>query len=172
MINKQLTVLINQLNFTVGAIEENADKIINVIKKNQANHDLILFPELALTGYPPEDLLFRPNLHERVQNSLNQIASITKLCHVIVGHPQLESHKIFNAASIFYAGICIKQYYKQKLPNQGVFDEKRYFTEGPAEPCLFTINNYQLGLCICEDIWHEGPVEQVVDAGAEILLAP
>lgn len=175
---KTLKILASQFNPTVGAIEDNAEKIKAIILNNQTNHDLIVFPELALTGYPPEDLLFRKSLHVRVEQALTAIAKITQNCHVILGHPLLEldtdpastNTLCFNAASLYYQGQCIQRYRKQQLPNQGVFDEKRYFTPGPPEPCLFTINNYQLALCICEDIWHAGPVEQVLAAGADLLV--
>ena len=173
---RTLNILACQVNFTVGAIEDNAEKIISIIQGNQQKYDLILFPELALTGYPPEDLLFRKTLHLRVQNALRAIASATQNCHVIVGHPLFENTPssetitCFNAASIFYQGQCLQHYRKQQLPNHGVFDEKRYFTPGPPEPCLLTINNYQLALCICEDIWHTTAVDQVLLAGAEVLL--
>ena len=123
--NKTLTILASQLNFVVGAIEDNAKKIKSVILNHQSNHDLILFPELSLTGYPPEDLLFREALHYRVEKALKMIAAITQDCHVVVGHPLVENNQLFNAASIFYQGRCVQQYRKQKLPNQGVFDEQR-----------------------------------------------
>jgi NAD+ synthase (glutamine-hydrolysing) len=167
---KPLKILASQSNFTVGAIENNAEKIKSIIQKYQSHNDLIVFPELALTGYPPEDLLFRKALHARIQKTLQDIAKITQNCHVIVGHPLLENGACFNAASIFYQGNCVKKYRKQKLPNYGVFDEMRYFMPGPIEPCLFKINNYQLALCICEDIWQTGPVEQALTTGAELLV--
>src|SRR3990167_833312 len=175
---KTLKILACQTNVTVGAIEANAQKIKSIILNNQTAHDLIVFPELALTGYPPEDLLFRKTLHDRVEKALQGIAKITQDCHVIVGHPLLlllnepasTKSLCFNAASIFYQGQCVKRYRKQHLPNQGVFDEKRYFIPGPPEPCLFTINKYQLALCICEDIWQPGPVQQAITGGTDILL--
>src|SRR3990167_5215237 len=109
---KTLKILACQTNFTVGAIEDNAQKIKSIIRENQATHDLIVFPELALTGYPPEDLLFRKTLHERVEKALQAIAQITQNCHVIIGHPLLllinepasTQNRCFNAASIFYQG--------------------------------------------------------------------
>ena len=178
MIKKTLRILASQANFTVGAIEENAKKIKSIILNHQTHHDLIVFPELALTGYPPEDLLFRKTLYERVDEALKSIETITQTCHVIIGHPWIEflheplssNNRCFNAASIYYQGHCVQRYYKQQLPNHGVFDEKRYFTPGPPKPCLLTIHHYQLALCICEDIWQPGPVEQILTAGADILV--
>lgn len=167
---KKLTILMAQINPTVGAIEKNAEKIINIICDNQKTHDVIIFPELTLTGYPPEDLLFRQELFDRVERQLKAIASMTEECHVIVGHPRLENNQCYNMASVIFKGECLASYQKQHLPNYGVFDEARYFTKGPAIPCLFSINGYRAGLCICEDIWQEGPVEQLLDAGVEIMF--
>ncbi len=167
---QSLTLLMAQINPTVGAIEANAEKIIHIIRTHQNTHDLILFPELALTGYPPEDLLFRPELFTRVERALERIAATTQNCHVIVGHPQRENTLCFNAASIMNSGIQKAIYYKQRLPNYNVFDEARYFTQGEPTPCLLTIKGYQLGLCICEDLWQPGPVEQLIAAGVDVML--
>ncbi len=167
---KKLTILMAQINPTVGAIEENAEKIIKIILEHQQTHDVIIFPELTLTGYPPEDLLFRQELFDRVECALKAILSITTECHVILGHPMLENNRCYNMASVIFNGQHIARYHKQHLPNYGVFDEERYFIKGPAIPCLFTINGYKAGLCICEDIWHPGPVDQLLAAGVEIMF--
>ena len=167
---KKLTLLMAQINPTVGAIEDNAEKIMDVIREHQPLHDIILFPELTLTGYPPEDLLLRDELFARVDAALNAIIAITHDCYIIVGHPTREDGLCYNTASVLFKGQRIALYHKQHLPNYGVFDEQRYFTPGPASPCLFTINGYQIGLCICEDIWQPGPVDQLVTAGVEIML--
>lgn len=167
---KPLTLLMAQINLTSGAIESNAEKVMDVIDAHQSSHDVIIFPELTLTGYPPEDLLLRNELFTRVERALKTIMVMTKDCHVIVGYPICKSEKRYNAASVIYQGKCIATYYKQQLPNYGVFDEKRYFTPGPALPCLITINGYRVGLCICEDIWQSGPVEQLVATDAELML--
>ncbi len=160
-----------QINPTVGAITDNTAKIIDIIQKHDGNHDLIVFPELALSGYPPEDLLFREEFFFQIDKALKEIQDNTRNCHVIVGHPTLEKGQCYNAASILFNGERIALYYKQHLPNYGVFDEQRYFTSGKALPCLFTIKNYQLGLCICEDLWQPGPVDQLINGGAEILVS-
>ena len=167
---KKLTVLMAQINPTVGAIEQNAEKIMDIIRTHQPTHDVIIFPELVLTGYPPEDLLLRQEIFNRVEHALKAIMSITKDCHVILGYPMLDNNVCYNVASVVFKGKRIALYQKQHLPNYGVFDEKRYFTKGPAIPCLFTINGYKAGLCICEDIWHPGPVDQLVAAEAEIMF--
>ena len=165
-----LVLLMAQINPKVGAIQSNTDKIIHIIQTQQQTHDIIIFPELALTGYPPEDLLFRKELFEQIDKALLLIQTATQACHVIVGHPCLENEQCYNAASIITNGACIATYHKQQLPNYGVFDEKRYFIKGKAAPCIFTVKNHLIGLCICEDIWEPGPVEQVIKAGADVLL--
>lgn len=167
---KFLSILMAQMNPIVGAIDINAAKIIDIIKNNQTDHDVIIFPELALTGYPPEDLLFRKQFFHQIDTAMQRIKASIMDCHVIVGHPSLEGSLIYNSASVFSQGKCIALYHKQHLPNYGVFDEKRYFTKGEAVPCIFSIKGYQIGLCICEDLWQPGPVDQVIDAQADILF--
>jgi NAD+ synthase (glutamine-hydrolysing) len=168
--SQTLSILMAQINPTVGAISANAEKIIDIIQVNTNDHDLIVFPELALTGYPPEDLLLREEFFFQIERALKKIQENTGNCHVIVGHPTLDDDQCFNAASIFFQQTCIAIYHKQRLPNYGVFDEQRYFVSGKAQPCIFKIKNYRLGLCICEDIWGQGPVDQIINDGADILV--
>ncbi|WED41943.1 NAD+ synthase [Legionella cardiaca] len=163
--SQSLQILLAQINPTVGAIQANSEKICTVIKQHQNQHDVILFPELAVAGYPPEDLLLRKDFHEQIEKALQAIKNITTRCHVIVGHPSLEEEECFNSASVFFNGERIALYHKQHLPNYGVFDEQRYFTSGEAKPCILSIKGYQFGLCICEDIWHKGPIEQLLQTG-------
>lgn len=167
---QSLKILMAQINPKVGAIEANVEKIITIVQNNQQEHDLIIFPELAITGYPPEDLLFREAFFLRVERGLAAIKKSTTDCYVIVGHPSKEQGQCFNSATVFHQKARVALYHKQNLPNYGVFDELRYFIPGRAEACLIEINNYRLGLCICEDIWQEGPVEQILHAGAEVLV--
>lgn len=162
-----IDILMAQINPTVGAISANTEKIISIIKTHQKCHDIIVFPELSITGYPPEDLLFRNDLYLQIEKALTDIARSTVDCHVIVGHPSLEKEQCFNTASIFYRGARIALYHKQHLPNYGVFDELRYFTQGAPQPCILSIKDYRLGVCICEDIWHPGPVDQFVESKAD-----
>ncbi len=167
---KKLTLLMAQINPIVGAIEANTQQIIDIVLNNQTAHDIILFPELTLTGYPTEDLLLRSELFTRVECALDAIKRVVSNCHVIIGYPMREDNRIYNVAGIFYDGSLIDVYRKQHLPNYGVFDEKRYFTPGPSIPCVINVNDYVVGLCICEDIWQPGPVEQLAELGVELLL--
>lgn len=165
--NTEISVLMAQINPLVGAIEANCKRIISIITTHQANHDVIIFPELVLTGYPPEDLLFHETLFERIENAINEIKTHVGACYVIIGYPTLEEGKRYNSAGIFYQHQLMNTYHKQKLPNYGVFDEKRYFTEGENKPCLLTVKNLKIGVCICEDVWQKGPIEQLIAANAQ-----
>ncbi len=167
-----LRILMAQINPTVGALALNRDKIIEIIKNKQDDHDVIVFPELALTGYPPEDLLFRNEFHHSVMEHLKQIQSITKDCYVLVGHPSIDQKKCYNSVSILHQGQIITEYHKQKLPNYEIFDEARYFTAGERKPCTLKIKNYQIGICICEDAWQSGPIEDLIEQGVSIILIP
>lgn len=166
----KLTVLMAQINPTVGALIANRDRMIEIIKSNQANHDVIIFPELALTGYPPEDLLFRKEFHEAVTEHLKQIQDETEDCYVLVGHPTREKHLLYNSVSIFYQGQKVTEYHKQNLPNYEIFDEARYFTPGKKNPCILEINNHRVGIIICEDLWRPGPGEDLIEQGISVLL--
>ncbi|CEG57486.1 putative glutamine-dependent NAD(+) synthetase [Legionella fallonii LLAP-10] len=159
-----------QINPTVGAIESNCKKIIAIINDHQVQHDVIIFPELALTGYPPEDLLFRKEFHQAVTKNLKIIQEATKECHVIIGHPMQIDEYCYNAASIFYKGQKTHEYHKQNLPNYEVFDESRYFTPGKKDPCILEILGYKIGVIICEDLWHPGPAEDLLHQGISVLI--
>lgn len=165
-----LSLLMAQLNPKVGAIKANTQQIIKVIHDHQDSHDVIIFPELALTGYPPEDLLFRDEFFDQIKDALNAIQEQTKDCHIIIGHPYREGRACFNSASVYAEGQRIALYHKQHLPNYGVFDEKRYFNPGPDAACILTIQGYRLGLCICEDIWQSGPVERLISEQTDLLI--
>lgn len=160
-----------QINPIVGSVKANAQKIMDIIKNNQQQHDVIVFPELALTGYSPEDLLFRHELFNEVEAALAAIYKCVENCYVIVGHPTFIDNLRYNSASVITNGQCIALYHKQHLPNYGVFDEQRYFSSGPAKPCVFSVKTYKIGLCICEDIWHPGPTEALVKAGATVMIS-
>ena len=168
---QSLTVMLAQINPMVGAIETNMCTIIDIIQANQAKYDIIAFPELVLTGYPLEDLLLRNSCATRVNAAIKEIMAATIDAYVIVGHPTWSNDQCFNSASVFYQGKCISLCHKQKLPNNGIFDERRYFIPGPTIACVFTVKDTLVGLCICEDIWHYGPVEQLKTAGAQLVIS-
>lgn len=167
-----LHILMAQTNSDVGNLKKNAEKIIQIIESNQGSHDLIVFPELALTGYPPEDLLFRKELHKEVAHYLETIVKATEDCYVLMGHPTVISNDSFyNSVSIIHQGQVIRVYHKQKLPNYEIFDEARYFVAGPKDPCIFTIKGQRIGFCICEDLWQPGPVEELLDNNISIFVS-
>jgi len=166
-----LALLMAQINPTVGAINENTKKIIDIIQEHKDNHDVIVFPELALTGYPPEDLLFREDFFNSINKALELIKSSASDCFVIVGHPSIENGQRFNSASIFANHQRVHLYHKQHLPNDGVFDEQRYFNQGPTNPCIFTLKHYRFGLCICEDLWQPGPVERLLAENVDVIIS-
>lgn len=166
-----LTVALAQLNMLVGDIEGNAQKIITTTREQaDAGADLVVFPELALTGYPPEDLLLRPDLMVRVNAQLELIAQVSHKTAVLVGHPWPEDGKLYNALSVYAEGRLLIRYYKQKLPNYGVFDELRYFSAGDKN-ALLELNDVRLGLLICEDLWFDAPVDALHAAGAEMIVS-
>lgn len=165
-----INILMAQMNPTVGAIGFNTQKIIQIIHDHQADHDVIAFPELAICGYPPEDFLQRPEFLSQIGTAVETIRSMTQDCYVIVGHPQIVEGLCYNAVSIFHNAQTEAQYFKQQLPNYGVFDEKRYFTPGPAQPCVFIARHYRIGLCICEDLWQGKATEALIQAKIDILI--
>lgn len=167
----QLRIVMAQLNLLVGDVEGNVQKVIGA--SQQARDELqahaIVFPELTLTAYPPEDLLLRPGLHVLVQRGLARLKQQIKGIVAIVGYPQQQENHLYNAAAVIQKGEIVAVYRKQHLPNYNVFDEKRYFTQG-EKPCIVRINDVPIGITLCEDVWYPGPVMQAVDAGARIIL--
>ncbi|MGJ3348346.1 NAD+ synthase [Morganella sp. Je.2.23] len=167
---RTLNIALAQLNFLVGDIEGNGERILKTMAEQQAaGADLVMFSELALSGYSPEDLVFRPDFHQRIAQSLTRIQQASGDCAVLAGHPWQENGRIYNALSLFEKGELRARYFKQELPNYGVFDEKRWFTAG-TESCVIDFRGYRLGLLICEDIWTDGPVDALKAAGAEVIL--
>ena len=167
----RLRLVIAQLNLLVGDVAGNAERVIAVARqaRDQLKAQAIVFPELTLTSYPPEDLLLRPALMLQVEQSLRRIEHETRGIDVILGHPQTEHGQLFNAASLLRDGRVHATYRKQLLPNYSVFDERRYFAPGNAA-CVVEIGGIPVGLSICEDVWQPEPVRQAVAAGARLLL--
>lgn len=164
-----LNITLAQLNLTVGAIQANKEKILAIIAEHQ-DSDLIIFPELAITGYPPEDLLYRPDLYQVVSAALDEISAATKNVAVAVGHPETDGETFWNALSVFSDARKVTTYHKRKLPNYGVFDEHRYFTPG-EEPVVVELQGVRVGLLICEDLWTPEAARQTREAGAQILVS-
>ncbi len=166
-----LTLAVAQLNLTVGDLVGNADRIIRAIERARAaGADLLLTPELALSGYPPEDLLLRPDFYRACARETQRIADAAGDMRVVLGHPAESGHARFNAASVLSGGRVLTSYYKNLLPNYEVFDEERYFESG-ATPCVFELKGVRFGVNICADVWETGPAELARAAGAQVLLS-
>ena len=166
-----LKIVMAQENFLVGDIAGNCNRVIESALRASEQHgaDIIVFPELTLTGYPPEDLLLRPSLQVRVEAALLSIEEQVKNITVVLGCPILAGDTLYNAAVVIQEGKRVAQYFKQNLPNYQVFDEVRYFK--PGMDCgVFTVKGVTVGLTICEDIWFSEPVAQAKQEGAEIIL--
>ena len=167
-----LNILMAQMNTRVGDFEGNTARVIAAIERaqEQVEAPVLVFPELTLCGYPPEDLLLRPSIELRVNQSLRAIcAAMTGDAWVVLGYPRREGIALYNAAAVLHRGEIVAEYHKQCLPNYQVFDEKRYFQPG-ERPCVVAIAGVQVGLTICEDIWEPGPMRDAVQAGAELVL--
>ena len=149
---KKISILIVQTNPIVGNIEYNKQIVVDHIKDNQS--DLIVFSELMLTGYPPEDLVLKPAFMDRVNSALSEILECSKSSDatIILGTPYLDKDKLFNAALVIKEGQILNKHYKMALPNYGVFDEKRIFSNG-EQITIIDFNGINLGIFICEDIW-------------------
>ena len=166
-----LNIVMAQINLCVGDIPGNVKKIIDAAQRAREEHqaELVIFPELTLTGYPPEDLLLRPSFIEAVEQALDQLITTITGIRVLVGYPLRKQEKLYNAAGLLGDGKIHAEYLKQALPNYSVFDEKRYFAAG-NEAVVFTHQGVNLGITICEDIWENEPVEMAVEAGAQVIL--
>lgn len=159
-----------QINPVVGDIKGNSKKILSYAEKaRKAGAALVLFPELALTGYPPEDLLLKPRFVEDNINALQGLAGKVRGITAVIGFVDREA-SLYNAAALVHKGKVAAVYHKMHLPNYGVFDEERYFRAGKA-PLNFVLNGITFGLEICEDIWFpEGPARAQALAGAEVIV--
>ncbi len=165
-------VALCQIDPTVGDIDGNASKIISRIKEAEGNGaDIIAFPELALTGYPPEDLLIKKSFIDANLKAVRTIAASAGKAAVVVGFVNRKKGGLFNSAAVLRSGKIVGVYDKVCLPNYGVFDEKRYFSQGTSLP-VFNINGLKFAVVICEDIWHDkGPAKKLAGKGLDLLLA-
>jgi len=169
--NDRLRIALAQLNLLVGDVRGNLEQIIKAARRarDELQADLLLCPELALSGYPPEDLLFHRGLRRQIEQALGELQSAVPEIGVLVGYPEDAQGLIYNAAALLRGGRVLAQHRKACLPNYKVFDEKRYFTAGTS-PTLVDFNGFRLALLICEDIWEPEPCAALRALGAEALL--
>jgi len=167
---RKIRVVLAQINPTVGDLSGNVKKIISSIEKAKTMRaDIIAFPELAITGYPPEDLLLKPQFVKDNINALEEIRISTKDIIAIVGFVD-KKERLFNAAAVISDRKLIDIYHKKHLPNYGVFDEYRYFQPGKRYP-VYRLGEFNMGVNICEDIWHErGPAKVQALCGAKLII--
>ncbi len=165
-----VTFALAQSHFLVGDIAANTEKMRTLaLQAREQGADVIVFPELALLGYPPQDLLLRPSLSGRVKNALSNLSDIDDIV-MIVGYPHVDHHGTFNSAAILHNGHQKGFYHKQILPNYGVFDERRYFDKGRNQ-VLFDYKGITIGLLICEDLWEKGPISELKKQGADLIVS-
>ena len=165
-----LRLALAQVNGLVGGFKANAEKVKSVCAKvRKMGADVVLFPELMVTGYPPEDLLLKEKFIEDCQKTLKKIASTTHGLTAVVGYAEKEAGKLYNSAALICDGKHVATARKMLLPNYGVFDEKRYFTEG-EEPLRFSLKGAQIGLTICEDIWEESGPGKSLSKHIDLLI--
>jgi NAD+ synthase (glutamine-hydrolysing) len=165
-----MKLAIAQINCTVGDLSGNVRKILDYANRaKKSGAALLITPELAVSGYPPEDLLLRNGFRQACGDALANLAKSIEGITLLVGHPHLIGNDLYNAASVICNGRIIATYCKNKLPNDHVFDEYRYFRPG-FDPCVFELNGTRFGINICQDIWEEGTAFRAREAGADILL--
>ena len=166
-----LRIIVAQLNLLVGDIEGNVDLILDAVNRSRDQHqaDMVIFPELALTGYPPEDLLLRPGMYERIEQAMQRLVKNVSGITAVVGFPHQTELGVYNAAAVIADNKIQAIAHKHNLPNYSVFDEKRYFIPDEA-PCVIKIKNNMVGILICEDIWYAEPFKAVADAGAGLVV--
>lgn len=167
----RLTIALAQLNPLVGDIPGNTDKVIDHLlrARDELNADIVVFPELALIGYPAEDLLLRPSLQIRIERALERVIAACTGIVAVVGYPRLEGDELFNAAGVIRDGELVARYYKNRLPNYKVFDEERYFTAGKA-PCVIELCGVDTAISICEDVWSPEVMADAAAQGARLML--
>ena len=170
-----LRIALAQFDFPVGALARNEQRIAELIAEARDLHgaDVVLFPELALSGYPPEDLLLRPGFLAECHASIARIAAGVHGIVAVVGWPEAAGAVVYNAASVLREGTIAHTYRKRELPNYAVFDERRYFEVDPdGGACVFDVAGVRVGVVICEDVWFAEPIAETARAGAELVLVP
>ena len=167
-----MKICMAQVNTFVGDLAGNCERVIAVCKEASAKEPdgVVVFPELTLTGYPPEDLLLRPGLPAQVDRLLQRLCDeLPPTLWVIIGYPRQSERGLHNSAGVIHGGQIVAEYHKQALPNYQVFDEVRYFVPG-QEPCVLEIQGHRVGITICEDIWTPEPTARAAAAGAQLLI--
>jgi NAD+ synthase (glutamine-hydrolysing) len=167
-----VTIALAQIDLSVGDVVGNKEKILEhaVRARDEMQADLIIFPELSVCGYPPEDLLFHAGLRKQTEQAVAEIRDSTRDIAILIGFPEYLDEQIYNSCAVFQNGDQLCAYRKQLLPNYSVFDEERYFSKG-SDAAVFRINGIAIGLTICEDIWQSGPINAARAAGAECIIS-
>ncbi len=166
-----LRIALAQLNFLVGDVQGNATRVIAAARSaaTESDADLVLFPELTLSGYPPEDLLFHRGFRRQIEAGLARVRAEVTDVPVMLGFPEYTGSGIYNSAALISRGEIAAIHRKAELPNYKVFDEKRYFSEG-SQPTVSEWHGVRAGLLVCEDIWAEQAAQLSRAAGAQLLL--
>jgi len=169
--NNSVTLALAQLDLVVGDVAGNTACIIEYAERarEELGADIVAFPELSVSGYPPEDLLFHSGLRRRVEAAVEKIRMSVRGIAVLIGFPEYVDDVIYNACAVYKDGQRIARYRKQLLPNYSVFDEERYFRAG-TEAAVFKMNGIRIGLMICEDLWKPAPAARSRAAGAKVIL--
>jgi len=170
-VSRQVRCVMAQLNLVVGDVDGNTSRIVTAANeaRDRFRADLVMLPELAVSGYPPEDLLFHSGMRLQVAHSLERLKQEVRGITLIAGYPEYSDAKIFNSAIVIRDGKVLANHRKACLPNYRVFDEKRYFTPG-TDPTIIDINGVRAGVLVCEDAWDSEPARQAREKGAQVLL--
>ena len=169
--NEKISIVLAQIDLIVGDISGNTARILEYCErvKDESDADLIIFPELSISGYPPEDLLLHSGLKRRIAEAVELIRQNVRGIAVLVGFPEYTQDHIFNSCAVYNNGKELIRYRKHALPNYSVFDEKRYFTPG-SETAVFELHGIKIGINICEDIWYSKPARLSKSAGAQLII--
>jgi len=170
-VSHQVRCVMAQLNLVVGDVDGNTSRIVAAADEARDRYraDLVMLPELAVSGYPPEDLLFHSGMRLQVARSLERLKEEVRGITLIAGYPEYSGAKIFNSAIVIRDGKVLANHRKACLPNYRVFDEKRYFTPG-TDATILDINGVRAGVLVCEDAWDSAPARQAREKGAQVLL--
>ncbi|TDT37131.1 NAD+ synthase (glutamine-hydrolysing) [Halospina denitrificans] len=166
-----IKVVMAQINVTVGDIPGNTERVLEATREAVDRHgaDLVVFPELAITGYPPEDLLLRPSIVPRVEEALERLRAEAPPATLVLGSPWSVEGDLYNAAVVIQPGTEHPPACKQHLPNYHVFDEARYFQPGQGT-AIFELHGIRTAITVCEDLWYEGPIADAAAGGAQLLI--